>query len=48
MTWYERLMNWEKALDDYRITELNNPEQNNFVPKMRCLNALSDWDLLMN
>ncbi|EAS01249.1 phosphatidylinositol 3- and 4-kinase family protein (macronuclear) [Tetrahymena thermophila SB210] len=46
-SWYERLHQWEYALDDYRVRQLNIPEQSFFVPKMRCLNALSDWEQLI-
>ncbi|EGR30890.1 phosphatidylinositol 3- and 4-kinase family protein, putative [Ichthyophthirius multifiliis] len=47
MSWYERLHQWENALDDYRVRQLNQVGQNFFVPKMRCLNALSDWEKLI-
>lgn len=47
MSWYERLHQWEYALDDYRVRQLNLPDQSFFVPKMRCLNALSDWEALL-
>ncbi|KRX06464.1 Rapamycin-binding domain [Pseudocohnilembus persalinus] len=48
MSWYERLQNWEKALDDYRIEQLKDPQNDNFIPRMRCLNALSNWENLLN
>ena len=49
MSWYENLQRWEDALDDYRIKQLNNPGgEDYFIPRLRCLHALSDWEVILN
>jgi len=45
---YENLHRWEDALNDYRIRELNDPKKENyFIPRLRCLYALSDWEVIL-
>jgi serine/threonine-protein kinase mTOR len=51
MSCYENLQRWEDALNDYRMKQLNLPNgstEDYFVPKLRCLHALSDWDVILN
>lgn len=46
---YENLHRWEDALNDYRVRELNDPQgENYFIPRLRCLYALSDWEIILN
>jgi hypothetical protein len=48
---YENLFNWEEALNDYTMKQLNPPEgssdQDYFIPKIKCLHALSDWETIL-
>ena len=45
--WYEALGKWEEALGMYNKQEAET-EEDYFVSKMRCLNAMSDWEMIMN
>ena len=48
MSSYENLHRWEDALNDYRIRELRDPNgENLLVPRLRCLYALSDWEIII-
>ena len=45
----ENLHRWEDALNDYRVRQLNYTNGDEyFVPKLRCLYALSDWEIILN
>jgi len=35
------------ALDDYRVKSLTSNDDY-FLPKIRCFNALSDWEVIIN
>lgn len=49
MSWYENLQKWDDALDDYRMKQLNNPSGGDFfIPRLRCLHALSDWQVCLD
>ncbi|KAF2280167.1 phosphatidylinositol 3-kinase tor2 [Westerdykella ornata] len=46
-TWYEKLQNWEMALQAYQKREREEPESFDItMGKMRCLHALGEWDVL--
>ncbi|CAG7725809.1 unnamed protein product [Allacma fusca] len=44
--WYERLHDWEKALELYKSKEGVQDSLELSLGKMRCLEALADWSLL--
>ncbi|XP_014254034.1 serine/threonine-protein kinase mTOR [Cimex lectularius] len=45
--WYEKLHNWEKALDAYEEKLQENPHDIELaLGQMRCMEALGDWDQL--
>ncbi|KAF6208231.1 hypothetical protein GE061_016683 [Apolygus lucorum] len=45
--WYEKLHDWEKALDAYHEKLQESPHDIEFaLGKMRCMEALGDWDQL--
>ncbi|XP_025831250.1 serine/threonine-protein kinase Tor [Agrilus planipennis] len=47
--WYEKLHNWDKALNLYKeVLETNENEEESIVGQMRCLEALGEWDVLHN
>lgn len=42
--WYEKLHNWEKALQSYKDRLAENPHDIELVlGQMRCMEALGDW-----
>lgn len=42
--WYEKLHNWEKALDAYKEKLSDNPHEIELaLGQMRCMEALGDW-----
>jgi len=42
--WYEKLHEWEKALNAYERQQEKNPDDTNFLyGRMRCLEALGEW-----
>lgn len=42
--WYEKLHNWEKALQSYKDRLAENPNDIELVlGQMRCMEALGDW-----
>ncbi|KAK3104575.1 hypothetical protein FSP39_005244 [Pinctada imbricata] len=45
--WYEKLHEWNKALQAYEIKQEKNPDDVNLtLGRMRCLEALAEWGLL--
>lgn len=47
MSWYEKLERWEEGLNEYRLKVLKGEEEYQ-MPKLRCLAALSEWDLILS
>mmetsp|Transcript_34256 Transcript_34256/g.30983 ORF Transcript_34256/g.30983 Transcript_34256/m.30983 type:complete len:152 (+) Transcript_34256:3868-4323(+) len=47
MGWYENLQRWQEALNQYDQKVIEEGQDNYFVNRMRCLNALSDWEILI-
>ena len=48
-SWYEKLQQWDKALELYERKRLEDPDNINLtLGTMRCLNALGDWEELHN
>eukprot|EP01135_Chromosphaera_perkinsii_P003113 Nk52_evm2s236 gene=Nk52_evmTU2s236 len=46
-SWYEKLQQWDKALEAYEKKRLEHPENYNLtLGTMRCLHALGNWDEL--
>ncbi|XP_065842793.1 serine/threonine-protein kinase mTOR-like [Oscarella lobularis] len=46
-SWYEKLHDWDQALDVYEKKMMTNPEKIELaMGKMRCLEALGEWDQL--
>ena len=42
--WYEKLHEWEKALDAYNKKREKEPDDMNYLlGEMRCLEALGEW-----
>ena len=42
--WYEKLHEWEKALNAYDRQQEKSPDDTNFLyGRMRCLEALGEW-----
>ena len=42
--WYEKLHEWEKALNAYERQQEKSPDDTNFLyGRMRCLEALGEW-----
>ena len=42
--WYEKLHDWEQALEAYNKKMIQNPEEINLaLGRMRCLEALGEW-----
>jgi FKBP12-rapamycin complex-associated protein len=45
--WYERLHDWEKALESYKTKQASSPDDVELtIGQMRCLEALADWGSL--
>ena len=42
--WYERLHDWEKALESYVVKQASSPDDFELtIGQMRCLEALAEW-----
>lgn len=45
--WYEKLHEWEKALNAYERQQEKNPDDSTFLlGRMRCLEALGEWSVV--
>jgi len=47
--WYEKLHEWEKALSAYERQHEKNPDDTNYLyGRMRCLEALGEWWVILS